>query len=57
MYTKQTVQSKLTRLDSMINRAIYHIKRNEGRDAIIALEQVKELSDDIQTLINRETQS
>lgn len=57
MYTKQAVQNKLERLDSMLNRAIYHIKHNEGRPAVDVLLQVKEISDDIQTLINREKQS
>lgn len=57
MYTKLPVQSKLSRLDSAINRAIYHIKANEGQNAIDVLLQVKEISEDIQTLINRETQS
>lgn len=54
MYTKIPVQNKLTRLDSAINRAIYHIKHNEGQNAIDVLMEVKELSDDIQTLVNRE---
>lgn len=57
MYTKQAVQNKLSRLDSAINKAIYHIKHNEGRNAIDVLVEVKEISDDIQTLINRETNS
>jgi len=57
MHTKQAVQNKLTRLDSQINRVIYYIKRNEGREAIATLDQLKEISDDIQTLINRETQA
>ena len=57
MYTKQAVQNKLSRLDSAINRAIYHIRANEGREAVAVLEEVKEISEDIQTQVNREKQS
>lgn len=54
MRTKLAVQQKLSRLDSHINRAVYHIKTNEGREALEVLTQLKEISEDIQTLINRE---
>lgn len=54
MQTKLAVQNKLTRMDSLINKVIYHIKRNEGQAAIDGLSQLKEYSGDIQTLVNRE---
>lgn len=57
MYTKVPVQNKLSRLDSAINRVVYHIKANEGREALAVLEQVKEISEDIQTLVNRERET
>jgi hypothetical protein len=56
MYTKTAVQNKLTQVNRAISLVSYHIKQNDGRKALEVLEQLKEYSEDIQTLINRESQ-
>ena len=57
MYTKQAVQNKLSQLTSLVKQVEYMIKRNEGHQAIEQLSNITEKLEDIQTLINRETQS
>jgi|SaaInl85LU_5_DNA_1037374.scaffolds.fasta_scaffold67577_2 hypothetical protein len=57
MYTKQAVQNKLSQLTSLVKQVEYMIKRNDGHQAIEQLSNITEKLEDIQTLINRETQS
>lgn len=57
MYTKQAVQNKLNQLHSLAKQVEYMIKRNEGQKAVDSLRDLTEKLEDIQTLINRETQS
>ena len=57
MYTKQAVQNKLSQLASLVKQVEYMIKRNDGHQAIEQLSNITEKLEDIQTLINRETQS
>jgi len=57
MYTKQAVQNKLNQLHSLAKQVEYMIKRNDGQQAVESLRDLTDKLEDIQTLINRETQS
>jgi len=56
MYTKQAVQNKLQQVNSTITRVSYEMKQGNTKEALEYLAVVNEKLEDIQTLLNRETQ-
>ena len=57
MRTKQAVEKRLDIAHGAIKRAEYFIKANDGNAALDTLIELKQNLHDIQTLVNRETNS
>ena len=56
MRNKMSIVSKLERVDSELNKLNYFVGRGEQQSAKSVITRIKELNNDIQTFLSKETQ-